>query len=379
MPSTDVLIQGAGIVGRSLALCLGQLGLRVVLHAPAARENPVEDVRAYALNATSVALLRQLRVWDALPPHAVTPVYDMRVEGDGQSCLTFSAWQQGVAELAWIVDVPALEAALDTAVRFAPHVQVVTGDAALPEAALTAICEGRFAPSHEALRVDVQRRSYGQTAIAARLSITLPHAGVARQWFLSPDVLALLPCTAGPDGAPACALVWSLPDARAAELMAAPDAAFEAALTQAAPLEPVLGDVRLISRRSSWPLSRLVVDPWCGPGWVLVGDAAHGVHPLAGQGLNLGLADVASLQQVLRDREPWRSVGDVRLLRRHARRRALPTRAMGDLTGGLMHLFAHPSPWARELRNQGLSLVQHAPGLKRWLTAQARHFDDVRP
>lgn len=381
MSSTDVLIQGAGVVGRTLALCLGQLGLNVVLHAPLRNpdRNPDgEDVRAYALNAESVALLRQLRVWEALPPHAVTPVYDMRIEGDAQSVLTFSAWQQAVSELAWIVDVPALEAVLDTAVRFAPQVQVVSGDAQLPDAALTAICEGRLSPSHQTRGVMVHRQSYGQTAIAARLSATLPHAGVARQWFCSPDVLALLPCAAGADGAPAYALVWSLPSARAAELMAASDAAFEAALTQAVPLEAAVGGVKLISRRSDWPLSRLEVEPWCGTGWVLVGDAAHGIHPLAGQGLNLGLADVVSLQQVLRGREPWRSVGDAKLLRRHVRRRALPTRAMGDLTGGLMHLFAHPASWARELRNQGLNLVQHAPGLKRWLAAQARHLD-ARP
>jgi 2-polyprenyl-6-methoxyphenol hydroxylase-like FAD-dependent oxidoreductase len=374
MQSTDVLIQGAGIVGRALALGLGPLGLRVTLRPLPAP--PVEDdVRAYALNAASVALLRQLRVWDALPAHAVTPVYDMQVQGDAQATLSFSAWQQGVAELAWIVDVPALEAALDAAVRFAPHIQTLAPDAPVPPAALTAVCEGRHSATRDAAGVQVHRVEYGQTAIAARLSASLPHAGVARQWFRSPDVLALLPCAAGPSLAPAYALVWSLPSERAAELMAATDHAFEAALTQAVALAPAIGTVQLASRRSCWPLSRMEAEPWCGPGWVLVGDAAHGIHPLAGQGLNLGLADVVSLQQVLREREPWRGPGDVKLLRRHARRRALPTRAMGQLTGGLMHLFAHPSPWARELRNHGLNLVEHAPGFKRWLTAQALNLD----
>lgn len=374
MQATDVLIHGAGIVGQALALALGPLGLRVVLGAPP--DGPeFQDVRAYALNAQSVDLLRQLKVWDALPAHAVTPVYDMQIEGDGQGALSFSAWQQGVEALAWIVDVPALEAALATAVRFAPHVQTLAPGQAEPSAALTAICEGRESARRDALAgVCVKRVSYGQTAIAARLSCNVPHAGVARQWFRSPDVLALLPCAEGSQGAPAYALVWSLPSERAQALMALPEAAFEVALNESVPLASGVGPLKLCSRRSAWPLSRVSVEPWCGAAWVLLGDAAHGVHPLAGQGLNLGLADVVSLRQVLRGREDWRSPGDVKLLRRYARARALPTEAMGQLTGGLMHLFAHPHPAVRELRNRGLSLVQHAPGLKRWLTQQALHL-----
>ncbi len=371
MQATDVLIHGAGIVGQTLALSLGPLGLRVALGAaPEVPEH--QDVRAYALNAQSVDLLRQLKVWDALPSHAVTPVYDMQIEGDALGALSFSAWQQGVEALAWIVDVHALEAALSTAVRFAPHVHALAPGQAEPSAALTAICEGRQSTRRDALAgVTAQRVSYGQTAIAARLSCGVPHTGVARQWFRSPDVLALLPCTQEPGGTPAYALVWSLPSDRAQALMDLPEAAFELALNEAVPLASSVGPLSLCSRRSAWPLSRLMVEPWCGAGWVLLGDAAHGVHPLAGQGLNLGLADVAALQQVLLEREGWRSPGDVKLLRRFARARALPTLAMGQLTGGLMHLFANPHPVARELRNRGLSLLHHAPGFKRWLTQQA--------
>jgi 2-polyprenyl-6-methoxyphenol hydroxylase-like FAD-dependent oxidoreductase len=106
---------------------------------------------------------------------------------------------------------------------------------------------------------------------------------------------------------------------------------------------------------------------------VLLGDAAHVVHPLAGQGLNLGLADVAVLARTIAAREPWRSVGDPRLLRRYARERAAPTWAMGELTGGLLQLFSHPAPTIRELRNRGMTLVDHLPPLKRWLNARATH------
>jgi 2-polyprenyl-6-methoxyphenol hydroxylase-like FAD-dependent oxidoreductase len=120
-----------------------------------------------------------------------------------------------------------------------------------------------------------------------------------------------------------------------------------------------------------WPLSRAQATEWCGPGWVLLGDAAHVVHPLAGQGLNLGLADVAALTSVLAAREPWRNLGDDKLLRRYVRLRLAPTSAMVHITDGLMQLFAHPAPAVRELRNRGLTLVNQLTPLKRWLTARA--------
>jgi 2-polyprenyl-6-methoxyphenol hydroxylase-like FAD-dependent oxidoreductase len=104
---------------------------------------------------------------------------------------------------------------------------------------------------------------------------------------------------------------------------------------------------------------------------VLLGDAAHVVHPLAGQGLNLGLADVAALAGVIARREPWRSLGDARLLRRYERERQIPTVAMGQLTDGLLRLFSHEQPTLRELRNRGMTLVNHLPLLKRWLTSRA--------
>jgi 2-polyprenyl-6-methoxyphenol hydroxylase-like FAD-dependent oxidoreductase len=110
---------------------------------------------------------------------------------------------------------------------------------------------------------------------------------------------------------------------------------------------------------------------WCGPGWVLVGDAAHVVHPLAGQGLNLGLADVAALVETIEAREPWRAVGDERLLRRYVRQRAAPTWAMLRITDGLLRLFAAAPAPIRELRNNGMLIVNRVSPLKRWLTARA--------
>ena len=361
----DVCVRGAGIVGRTLALALSRQGLCVALQAPP-QAAPRQDVRAYALNAASVALLDSLKVWSALPADARTAVFDMRVEGDAAtSVLRFSAWQQQVRELAWIVDAAALEAELASAVRYAPHVTATASDV---PARLLVLAEGRASATREQLGVAFETRDYGQTAIAARLHTDAPHGGLARQWFHAPDVLALLP-TERPQAGQGLALVWSLPTPRAQALLALTGAEFEAELMRAT--QGAAGALTLASERGSWPLALARAERVVGPGWVLVGDAAHVVHPLAGQGLNLGLGDVAALVQVLTQREPWRDLADLRLLERYARERALPVQAMAALTDGLLRLFAHPAPWAKELRNRGLGLVEAAMPLKRWLASRA--------
>lgn len=374
-PDFDVKVLGAGIVGRCLALALARLGLRVALQAgPAAAATGGADVRAYALNAASVALLSELKVWDALPAHAATAVLDMQVRGDARaSAIEFSAWQQHTRALAWITDAAVLEHELAAAVRFSPHITVVDGASSTdavpdPGIALTALCEGKHSSTREALGIETVRIDYAHQAIAARLTAPRPHRGMARQWFRAPDVLALLPFDT-PEPEHSYALVWSLPNARAANLMALEPAAFERELVHATGNE--VGELRLASARSAWPLTKADAVRWSGPGWVLLGDAAHTVHPLAGQGLNLGLADVAALVEIVRTREPWRDLGDERLLRRYARERAGPTWAMGQVTDGLLRLFAEPTPLVRELRNRSLTLVNRTTPLKRWLAARA--------
>jgi ubiquinone biosynthesis UbiH/UbiF/VisC/COQ6 family hydroxylase len=365
----DVLVRGTGPVGACLALALSRQGLAVALQGAGETPPPQRpDLRTFALNAASVELLRELKVWDALPEDARCAVYDMHVEGDaGGSALDFSAWSQGREVLAWIVDAGELERVLAAAVSFAPHVQRV-GEGQAVEAPLLALAEGRDSATRQRLGVSMPLQRYGQSAVAARLQSDTAHAGVARQWFRSPDVLALLPFDR-PAAGRSYGLVWSLPEARADELMALPPAAFEQALADAT--GGAAGTLLLDGERAAWPLALARAEPIFGPGWVLLGDAAHVVHPLAGQGLNLGLGDVRSLVRVIAAREPWRSLGDPRLLQRHARERALPTLAMGQLTDGLLQLFASDAPVLRELRNRGLSLVNSLPPLKRWLASFA--------
>ncbi|MBQ0960207.1 FAD-dependent monooxygenase [Ideonella sp. 4Y11] len=363
MVSPDVRILGTGIVSRAAALALAHDGLSVAVQRRAAPA--VADLRAYALNAASVALLARLRVWDSLPADARTPVQDMRVQGDQGAEIGFSAWQQGVGALAWIVDAAALEDTLEAALRFAPRISAQDEPAA---AALTVIAEGKASAAREALGVRFQRHGYGHHALAARLLSDRPHQGLARQWFRSPDVLALLPLDRPQPGC-SYALVWSQPEASARHWREAAAAELEAALAEAT--GGAAGALQLASERATWPLSLGHASATTGPGWVLLGDAAHVVHPLAGQGLNLGLADVASLAEVLAARESWRALGDAALLRRHARRRSGPNHLMAGTTDGLWQLFGHPHPLLRELRHHGLTLVDRLPPLKRWLVDRA--------
>jgi len=368
MSKIDVRIHGSGVVGRALALKLARQGLAVGIDARAATPPGGEqraDVRAYALNAASVELLRELKVWDGLAPDARTPVYDMHITGDGEGTLAFSAWQQTVPALAWIVDAAELESVLETAIRFAPAVAVVEADAGAP---LTVIAEGKAAAARDKLGVAFTRHPYGHSALAARVVADVPHAGVARQWFRAPDVLALLPfgrplpeCSYG--------VVWSMPQADAERLAQASDADFDAAL--AAATGGAAGRLQGRGARATWPLMQAEAAQLVGPGWALVGDAAHVIHPLAGQGLNLGLADVDALARVIARREAWRPLGDEALLRRYARARLWPTRAMAGAVDGLWQLFSAPAPGVRELRNHGLSLVDQLSPLKRFLVSRA--------
>ena len=370
-PTFDICIRGTGIVGRTLALLLARERLRVALvPAPGPHSAAAADVRAYALNAASRSLLESLRSWpDA--EHA-TAVQHMLVQGDQDGCVHFDAAPQGVEALAWIVDVPALEERLAQAVRFQPLVEVVDSPVAAP---LTVVCEGRASTTRAEFGVRFDVTPYAQHAIATRVRCEHPHGQVARQWLSPQGILAFLPLE-GVKGN-SVAVVWSVPEDRVSALMALSADAFAQELQTAS--QQTLGNVQLIAERATWPLQLAKADRWCGAtstgnaarSWVLAGDAAHNVHPLAGQGLNLGLADVTALAEVLRTRDYWRSVADLRLLRRYERQQKAALAAMGLATDGLQQLFARQeAPW-QALRNWGMKGFERSGMLKDFVARQA--------
>jgi len=349
------------VVGRTLALLLARDRLRVgLVQSPDA---PTAEIRAYALNASSRELLASLRTWPDAPEDA-TPVLRMDVHGDQGGRVQFRAEQLGAEALAWIVGAGALLERLGEALRFQPFVELLTEPR---EAALTVVCEGKASVTREALGVQYEVSYYAQHAIAARLRTEQPHGQVARQWFIDGDILALLPL-GGARGHEA-ALVWSVAQDRVGELMALPTHEFEQRLALAS--QGSLGQLTLESERMRWPLQLARATRWCGPGWALAGDAAHTVHPLAGQGLNLGLADARELAQVLHAREYWRPLGDERLLRRYERARKAQVASMLWATDGLQQLFAQESRPFGWLRNWGMRGFEHSGPIKTWVARQA--------
>ena len=374
----DVCIRGAGVVGKALALLLARARIRVGLVQAAQPSGAPADIRAFALNVASHTLLSSLRAW---PAHTCA-VQHMWVQGDGVGAsaglVQFDAAAMGAEALAWIVDASALEQRLHAAVSFAPEITLLSA----PEpAALTVICEGRASASRAAAGLAYEQVAYDQTAIAATLHTELPHQATARQWMQGGEVCALLPRSAAPEinatGGNSVALVWSVQHEHAQQLLAMDEAQFCAALQHAC--GNALGPMRLTSQRVAWPLHLAQASRWVGTGlgsglgaglgaqdgaWALAGDAAHAVHPLAGQGLNLGLGDAAELAQVLAGKEYFRSYGDLRLLRRYERARKGDAAALRIATDGLQRLFALDDERARSLRNWGMRSFEALSPLK---------------
>ncbi|MEK7943124.1 FAD-dependent monooxygenase [Pigmentiphaga sp. YJ18] len=392
----DILVVGTGIAGLAAALALVRQGLRVGLLGPRAPLPAPEagsfDPRVYALSPASRDLLADLGIWDALPAERITGVRRMEILGDRPAWgdrpgrLDLSAWQAGCDHLAWIAESRELERVLRQAVQWSgirwttedfvgleagrdgEGVTLRTSGGQALRARLAVAADGADSTLREAAGLSAQRSAYGATGVVTHLSAELPHQECACQWFTPDGILALLPMPDTQDG-PQVSMVWSMPAAQAAALLALPepDRAHALQARLAAATGGRLGALRVRGPLFGFPLVLQHCSQLAHRGVVLLGDAAHVVHPLAGQGLNLGLGDVKALAQVLGGREPFRPVDDPRLLRRYQRSRAEPLLAMRAVTDGLFHLFgtqAAPVAW---LRNAGLDLVDRMPLLKRML------------
>jgi ubiquinone biosynthesis UbiH/UbiF/VisC/COQ6 family hydroxylase len=314
----DVVIAGAGLPGLSLATALARTGLRVALAdgAPiaAAVADPGYDLRVYAISPGSAQFLHGIGAWQRLAVERITAVEAMEVEGDAHARLAFSAYDLHERALAWIVEERVLRAALLETTREAgvdihggsPFVGLTfdTQDAALTlaspggepktlRARLMVAADGLRSWVRQAAGIVTEPRSNGQTGVVANFACERPHRGVARQWF-RPDggVLAWLPL---PDQC--ISMVWSAPDALAADLLALPPEALAGRVAEAG--GHALGVLTSISPSAGFPLSILRPPTTVAHRLALVGDAAHGVHPLAGQGVNLGFGDARVLAQLL--------------------------------------------------------------------------------
>jgi 2-octaprenylphenol hydroxylase len=399
----EVCIVGNGAIAKTAALGLARAGRNVVLLCPpvaaaavaaaavaaaptATAADPGWDLRVYALNHAAHRLLSSLKVWDALDAARVAPVDAMTIVGDGAAAgtLGFDAYGSHVGTLAWIVEDRNLNMALDAALRFAQNVTLVRGhatslirdedgatlkldDGSSISAALVVGADGAQSWVRAQCDIGIDYRSYGQRAVVANFACELPHHGVAYQWFSGTEgIVALLPLPGQ-----RVSLVWSAPDALAGvlcgmtpfELAARVSLFCGAQLGALTPLQPEL--VR------DFPLQLMRPHAVTSVRVALIGDAAHAVHPMAGQGMNLGFADVVELLAVIANCEPQRGLGDARVLERYARARKEDVLLMQLATDGLARLFGSDIEPLRVARNFGLNLLNKFPMVKRRMIAHA--------
>jgi 2-polyprenylphenol 6-hydroxylase len=378
------VVVGGGLVGKTAALALAQSGLRVALLAPRAAGLPAGaalDSRIYALSSSSQTLLERLRVWQALDRARLGPVLDMRVFGDSFAELHFSAFQASVPQLAWIAESTLVEQSLDAALRFQPslswfesraqgmtveadaaHVTLSSGETL--QADLVVGADGAHSWVRAQMGAKLDRRDYRQTGVVANFKAQKPHGETAYQWFRDTEIVALLPLPGDH-----VSLVWSARTEHADELLALDPAQLAAKVEQAT--QNLLGALECVTPAQGFPLALQTVDRLAAPRVVLVGDAAHLIHPLAGQGMNLGLRDVATLADVIANKEGFRDLGDPILLRRYERARREDIQKLMLATDGLQRLFAVPGTVARAVRNVGMAFVGAQPLVKRWLVSAA--------
>lgn len=382
----DIAIVGGGPVGRSIACALSGSGLSLALVEPRfPRSIPAADfdMRVYALNALSMRCLERWGVWPRLAHERVAPVREMLVFGDdGNSKLEFDAYRNGVLELATIVEDSNLQQALTGCLEEQPDLALLSGvecmranwtDSAAVlalsngvelETRLVIAADGVESRMRSQAGIDVEVHEYGQKAVVANFHVEKPHRDVAYQWFRTDGVLALLPLPRGH-----VSMVWSTADAHAQDLLAMGGEELARAVGEAASHR--LGAMRLPGDASAFVLRRLRATRLIAPRVVLIGDAAHNVHPLAGQGLNLGIADVQSLARVICGRGLQSDCGSKVLLRRYERSRREGHMAMECVTDGLHRLFGSSLPGVPFLRNAGLNLTNRIPPLKKLLVKQA--------
>lgn len=382
----DIVIVGGGLVGLSLARALARSGLSLALIEPQPVAPPAAaswDSRVYALSPGSAAFLEACGAWQQLPPDRIARIESMQVQGDAEDArLHFSAYEAGLRELAFIVEGSRLLHALwdglsDLAdLRIyrpagwtslelgAGHGVLRLEDGTEIAARLVIGADGADSRVRAQAGIRVSPGDYGQLGVVANFSCESPHRGTAFQWFRRDGVLALLPLPGE-----RVSMVWSIAQERGRDLLALPAAELAASVEAAS--RGALGALQLITPAAAFPLKHSRVTQFTKPRVALVGDAAHNVHPLAGQGVNLGFRDARELAEVLITRGPQRDCGEHALLRRYERARREDVLAVHLATDGLQKLFNNDIVLIASARNLGLKLVNWQPLLKNFLVRQA--------
>ena len=389
---TDIVIAGGGLNGPALALALARGGFRVtVVDARPARMRAEAgfDGRAYALAIASVRLLTAIGVWpkvaDQAQPMLEVKASDGRAgEGAAPFFLHFDAAEIEEGPMGHMLEDRHLYAAFLDAMKAEPGIALVSGETVQAQevapsgvtvtlasgqrltAGLLVGCDGRG--SGVAARAGIRRIGwgYGQTALVTAIRHERDHQGVAHQFFMPSGPLAILPLKGGHHSS----IVWSETDATAAAIQALPDDAYLEALRPR--FGDFLGEINLAGERFTYPLSLSLAEQFIAPRVALVGDAAHGVHPIAGQGLNLGLRDVAALAEVLilarrRGEEP----GNPTALEEYQRWRRFDSTALALGMDTVNRLFSSDNPLLRLGRDLGMGVVNALPGLRRGFIRQA--------
>lgn len=380
----DVLIIGGGLVGASLAAALkaGDLSVGLVEHsAPADTPADGWDSRIYAISPGCASFLSASGVWQNMDMARVQQIEQMRVYGDADAELDFSAYQVGAPELGFILESRELLAAIWqqleqqdnlTIIRPARCARLDWGEDAASlqledgrefKAKLVVGADGRDSWVRQQAGISAAPTPYQQHGVVANFAAEKPHHGTAFQWFQPDGILALLPMPQQ-----MVSMVWSVGPERAAELTALPHEELCAQVAAASHYR--LGALQLVTPPAAFPLRLLNLPHIAKPRLALIGDAAHNVHPLAGQGVNLGFRDARELARVLLQRGPQRDCGEAHLLRRYDRARREDILSMQLTTDALKNLFNNRDPLLRAARNLGLSTTNRIAPLKKML---ARH------
>ncbi len=383
----DVVIVGAGLVGSSLALALKGTGLRLALVEPRPPA-PLPgdgswDTRVYAISPGSAAFLEAGGAWGRLDPARLGPVLEMEIRGDDPASeLRFSAYDAGVPELATILESRLLAAAMWQALAGQAELELLCPAACASlaleesgarlalqdgrelEAALVVGADGAESWVRGQAGIAAAPEPYGQMGVVANFSVGIPHRGIARQWFRRDGILALLPLAGD-----RVSMVWSTWDEQARELAALEPAALCARVAEAS--AGACGELAVITPAAAFPLRLLRLKTCIGRRLALVGDAAHNVHPLAGQGVNLGFRDARELAAVLAGRGAQPDCGHRSLLRRYERARREDVALMQLTTDGLQKLFNNDDPVLAQARNLGLRLTDRLAPARNFLIRHA--------